>query len=180
MLPIILIVLSAIAAIVVLFLLVVAFQPSEFRVERKATMVASPEVVFGYVNNFHKWNDWSPWAKLDPTSKETYDGPASGTGAKFAWDGNKEVGQGRMTIKESRPSDMIRIKLEFIKPFTCTNTAEFTFQPQGNQTLVTWGMTGHNNFMGKAFGLFMNMDKLIGGDFEKGLASLKTLAEANG
>jgi Polyketide cyclase / dehydrase and lipid transport len=178
MFPIALIVLAVIAAIVILFLIVVAMQPSQFRVERKATIAAPPAVVFRHVNSFHKWNDWSPWAKLDPSAKNSYDGPEAGTGAKFAWQGNNKVGQGQMTILESRPSDLIRIKLEFIRPFTCTNAAEFTFRPEGNQTAVTWAMTGTNNFMAKAFGLFMNMDKMVGGDFEKGLASLKSLAEA--
>lgn len=178
LLQIVLIVLVVLAVILVLLLIVVALQPSQFRIERKATIVAPPAVVFGQVNSFRKWNDWSPWAKLDPTAKNSYDGPEAGVGAKFAWEGNNKVGQGKMTILESRPSDLIRIKLEFIKPFAATNTAEFTFQPQGSETLVTWAMTGQNNFMGKAFGLIMNMDRMVGADFEKGLASMKSLAEA--
>lgn len=178
MLQIALIILAIIAVILILFLIVVALQPSKFRVERKATIAAPPAIVFGQVNSFHKWNDWSPWAKLDPNAKDSYDGPEEGTGAKFAWEGNKQVGQGRMTIMESRPSELIRIKLEFLKPFACTNTAEFTFEPQGDQTTITWAMTGEKNFMSKAFCMFMNMDKMVGGDFEKGLASMKSLAEA--
>lgn len=177
MLQIVLIVLAVIALIVVLFLIVVALQPSKFRVERKTSIAASPAVVFGQVNSFRKWNDWSPWAKLDPTAKNSFDGPESGVGAKFSWEGNNKVGQGRMTILESSPSELIRIKLEFVKPFACTNTAEFTFRPEGNQTVVTWAMTGENNFMGKAFCMFMNMDKMVGGDFEKGLASMKAISE---
>ena len=177
MLQIALIVLAVIAVILILFLIVVALQPSKFRVERKATIAAPPDVVFDHVNSFHKWNDWSPWAKLDPNAKDSYDGPEAGVGAKFAWDGNKQVGQGRMTIMESRPSKLIRIKLEFLKPFSCTNMAEFTLEPQGNQTLITWAMTGEKNFMSKAFCMFMNMDKMVGSDFEKGLASMKSLAE---
>ena len=177
MLPIALIVLAVIAAIVVLFVLVVALRPAQFRIERSAKIAAPPAAVFAQVNDFHNWNAWSPWAKLDLAMKETYDGAAAGVGAKYAWNGNNKVGQGRMTIMESSPNSLIRTKLEFIKPFTCTNIGEFTFQPEGNQTAVTWAMTGTNNFMAKAFGLFMNMDNMIGGDFEKGLASLKLLTE---
>jgi hypothetical protein len=109
--------------------------------------------------------------------KQAYEGAAAGTGAVYTWVGNKEVGEGRMTITESRPNDLIRIKLEFFKPFAATNTAEFTFKPEGNQTAVTWSMTGDNNFIAKAVHLFMNMDKMIGGQFEKGLASMKSLVE---
>jgi hypothetical protein len=114
---------------------------------------------------------------MDPVCKNTFEGAAAGTGAIFIWAGNKKVGEGRMTITESRPSELIRIKLEFLKPFKATNTAEFTFKSQGNQTLVTWSMSGKNNFMGKAFGLFVNCDKMVGGDFEKGLAAMKSVAE---
>ena len=110
--------------------------------------------------------------------KQTYEGAPAGTGAIYSWVGNKEVGEGRMTMTESRPSDLIRIKLEFFKPFAATNIAEFTFKPEGNQTAVTWSMTGENNFMAKAIHLFMNMDKMIGGQFEKGLAQIKSLVEA--
>src|SRR5262249_17084650 len=120
----------------------------------------------------------SPWEKLDPQLKRTFDGAAAGTGAIYSWLGNKKVGEGRMTIMESRPSDLIRIKLEFLKPFKATNTAEFTFQPQGEQTLVTWSMFGTKNFIIKAFGLLMNMDKLVGGDFERGLTNMKSVVEA--
>ncbi len=177
MLPTILI---AVAVIVVVFVIVVATRPDDFRVTRSATIAASPAVVFEQVNDFHKWDAWSPWAKLDPTCKNTFNGASAGVGAGFAWAGNKKVGEGRMTITESQPNNLIRIKLEFLKPFKATNTAEFTFTPQGNQTLVTWNMFGKNNFMSKAFGLFVNCDKMIGGDFEKGLAQLKAVAEASG
>jgi hypothetical protein len=129
------------------------------------------------VNDFHNWTAWSPWAKLDPAMKQTYEGAPAGTGAVSTWAGNKDVGEGRMTIIESRPSELIRIKLEFFKPFAATNTAEFTFKPAGDQTAVTWSMAGEKNFMAKAFGLFMNMDKMIGDDFEKGLANLKSVTE---
>jgi hypothetical protein len=173
-----LIALAVLAAVLVLFLIVVAMQPSQFRIERKGKITAPPAIVFGHVNDLHKWTSWSPWEKLDPELKRTYDGAAAGTGAQYAWSGNNKVGQGKMTIVESRPSELIRIQLEFIRPFTATNISEFTFQQEGNKTNVTWSMTGTNNFMAKAFGLLMNMDKLVGSDFEKGLAGMKAVAEA--
>lgn len=172
------IILTTLAVIVVVFVVVVALQPAEFRVARSATMSAQAPVVFAQVNDLHKWEAWSPWAKRDPAMKQTYDGAPAGVGAITAWTGNKEVGAGRMTITESRPGELIRIRLEFFKPFTATNTAEFAFKPEGNQTAVTWSMAGTNNFMAKAVGLFMNMDKMVGGDFDKGLASMKAVVEA--
>jgi len=172
------IILISLAAIVVVFLVVVAMQPSEFRVSRSVTIVAPPPAVFAQVNDFHKWEAWNPWGKIDPAMKQSYEGAPAGTGAIYTWIGNKEVGEGRMTITESRPSDLIRIKLEFMKPFQATNTADFTFKAEGDQTTVTWAMFGTNNFTAKAFGLFMNMDKMIGGRFEKGLGSMKSIVEA--
>ena len=171
-------ILIALTVIVVVFVVIVALQPSEFRVVRNATISAPAPALFAQVNDFHKWEAWNPWGKLDPTMKQTYEGAPAGTGAIYTWSGNNEVGEGRMTITESRPSDLIRIKLEFFKPFAATNTAEFTFKPEGNQTAVTWSMTGNNNFMAKAVHLFMNMDKMVGGQFEKGLAQMGSVVEA--
>jgi hypothetical protein len=171
-------ILIALAIIVIVLIVIVALQPSEFRVARSANMSALPPEVFTQVNDFHKWEAWNPWGKVDPAMKQTYDGAPAGTGATYSWSGNKEVGEGRMTITESRPNDLIRIKLEFFKPFAANNTAEFTFKPEGNQTMVTWSMFGQNNFMAKAVHLFMNMDKMIGGQFEKGLAQMKSVVEA--
>jgi len=171
-------ILIALAAIVVVFLVVVAMQPSEFRIERTANISAPAAAVFAQVNDFHKWEAWSPWEKLDPAMKKSFEGAPAGAGAIYAWVGNSEVGEGRMTITESRPNELIGIKLEFLKPFAATNTTEFTFKAEGDQTAVRWSMFGKNNFMSKAFGLFMNMDKMIGSDFEKGLAGLKTLVES--
>ena len=171
-------ILIGLVVIVVVFVVIVALQPSEFRVARTATISAPPPAVFAQVNDFHKWAAWNPWGKIDPAMKQAYEGAPAGTGAIYTWTGNNEVGEGRMTITESRPSDLIRIKLEFFKPFAATNTAEFTFKPEGNQTAVTWSMTGQNNFMAKAVHLFMNMDKMVGGQFEQGLASMKSLVEA--
>ena len=171
-------ILIGLAVVLVVLVVIIALQPSHYRVERSATMNAPATVVFAQVNDFHKWNAWSPWAKIDPAMKQTFEGAPAGTGAVYAWSGNKDVGEGRMTISESHPSDLIKIKLEFIRPFAATNATDFIFKPQGDQTAVTWTMSGDNNFIGKAFSLFMNMDKMVGGDFEKGLAQLKSVAEA--
>jgi hypothetical protein len=171
-------ILIAIAAIITLLVIVVAMQPTEFHVERSATISAPAPVVFAQVNDFHNWEAWSPWAKLDPAMKKTYEGASAGTGAISTWAGNIQVGEGRATITESRPSDLIRIKLEYVKPFAAVNTAEFTFKPEGDQTAVTWKLFGTKNFISKAIGLFMDMDKMVGGQFEKGLAQLKSIVEA--
>jgi hypothetical protein len=172
-------ILITIAAIIVLFVIIVATRPGEFRITRTAAMAAPATTVFAQVNDFHKWNAWSPWAKMDPACRNTYDGADAGVGAGFAWDGNKKVGAGSMRILESRPNDFIRIRIEFLKPFKAVNTVEFIFQAQDAQTLVTWSMIGQKNFMSKAVGLFMDCDKMVGDDFEKGLAAMKLLAEAH-
>jgi uncharacterized protein YndB with AHSA1/START domain len=176
MLPILL----AIAFIAIIFIVVIAGQPDEFKLSRATTISAPPEKIFQHVNDLHKWEAWSPWAKLDPHAKNSFEGAASGTGAAMAWDGNKKVGAGKMTITESRPSELIRFRLEFIRPFKATNAAEFTFRPEGGQTAVNWTMTGQSNFFFKVFGLFMNCDDMAGKDFEKGLAAMKSVAEAAG
>jgi uncharacterized protein YndB with AHSA1/START domain len=158
--------------------MVVALQPSQFSITRSATIAAPPETVFVLVNDLHKWEAWSPWAKLDPNAKNSYEGPPAGLGAALAWSGNKQVGEGRMTITESRPHELIRFQLEFLKPFKANHTAEFTFKLEHQHTTVTWNMAGHSNFISKAMGLFMNCDKMVGGRFEEGLAQMKLLAEA--
>jgi hypothetical protein len=171
-------ILIALAAIAVVFVGYVAMQPSEFRVVRTVTVSAPTPDVFAQVNNFHHWQGWSPWAKLDPAAKATFGGPPAGPGAVFMWAGNDKVGEGRMTLTESHPSDLVKIKVEFVKPFEGANTTEFTFRPQGDQTAVTWSMAGRNNFVAKALCLFMNMDRMIGRDMESGLAQLKSVVEA--
>jgi hypothetical protein len=163
--------------ILVICVVVVAMQPAHYHVERSATMNAPALAVFNQVNDFHKWDAWSPWAKIDPNMKTNYEGAPAGNGAVYSWVGNSDVGEGRMTITDSKPGELIKIKLEFIKPFAATNATVFNFKPQGNQTAVTWTMDGDNNFVGKAMCLFMSMDKMVGGDFEKGLAQMKTVAE---
>jgi Polyketide cyclase / dehydrase and lipid transport len=172
------IILIALAVIVAVFVVVVALQPAEFRVARSATMSAPAPVVFAQVNELRKWEAWNPWQKIDPAMKLTFAGPPAGNGASYSWVGNNQVGEGRLTITESRPSDLVRIKLEFLKPFAATNTAAFTFKPEGNQTSVTWSMEGRNNFMAKAINLCMNMDKMVGAQFEKGLADMKSVVES--
>ena len=168
---------GTIAALAVVFAIVVSMRPAEFRISRSAKMSAPPAAVFAQVNDYHNWDAWSPWAKLDPNAKVTYEGPTSGTGAIFSWSGNDKVGAGRQTIIESRPDELIQIKLDFEKPFKATSMAEFTFKPEGEHTLVTWSMSGKNDFMGKAVSLFMDCDKMVGGEFEKGLASMKSIVE---
>src|SRR6266850_3390384 len=171
-------ILIAVGIIVVVFVIIVAMQPADYRIVRSASVSAPAPAVFAQVNDFHNWEAWSPWAKRDPAMKQTYEGAAAGTGAIYMWAGNKEVGEGRMTLTESRPSELIKINLEFIKPFASTCTSEFTFKPEGEQTGVSWSMAGKNNFIAKAFCMFMNMDKMVGGDFEKGLAKMKSVVES--
>lgn len=169
--------LAVVAALIVVFVIVVAMQPSTFRISRSATMSAPAATVFPHVNELKKWQPWSPWMKLDPNAKSTFEGPEGGKGAVMTWAGNNEVGEGKMTIIESRPNELVRFRLEFYKPMAGTSEAEFTFKPGGNQTTVTWSMSGTNNFIGRAMCMVMNMDKMVGGQFENGLASLKSLVE---
>ncbi|QSQ13180.1 SRPBCC family protein [Myxococcus landrumensis] len=171
-------ILVGLAAVILILVGVIATRPSEFSISRTATLPAPIDVVFAQVNDFHQWPAWSPWGKLDPNMKSTYTGAESGTGAVNSWTGNDQVGEGRMTIEESRPNEFVRIKLEFIKPFTVTNTSTFAFKAAQGGTEVTWTMSGHNNFVSKAFSLVMDMDKMIGKDFETGFANLKPVVEA--
>ena len=144
----------------------------------RAILVAAPaEAVFPHVNTLRQWEEWSPWAGLDPRTVTTYSGPAEGAGASFAWDGGMKSGKGRMTILESQSPQFVRINLEFEKPMKGTNQVEFTFVPENGGTRVTWTMSGKNRFMAKLVGIFVGCDKMVGGMFEKGLASLKAVAE---
>ena len=171
-------ILISLAVIIVALAVFVAMQPDDFRVTRSATVSAPAAAVFAQVNDLHKWEAWNPWQKKDPAMKLTFAGPPAGPGASYSWAGNNEVGEGRLTITESRPGELVRLKLEFMKPFTATNTANFTFKPEGDKTAVTWSMEGKNNYLAKALHLVMNMDNMVGGDFEKGLADMKVAAEA--
>ena len=165
------------ALLIVIFIIAVWARPSQFRIARAGTIDAPSPLVHANIDDFHRWQAWSPWAKLDPTAKNSYDGPSSGTGAGFGWDGNGKVGAGHMTIVASLPH-RITIRLDFFRPFKATNTAEFTITAVGAQTQVTWAMSGHAPFMLKAMCLlFFDQDKLIGTMFEQGLANLKTISE---
>ena len=170
-----LLILIILAVIVVLVL--ASRKPNSFRVERKVTIHAEPAAIFAYINDFHQWTQWSPWENVDPNLTRSYSGPDVGVGTHYAWLGNKNVGQGNMTILESAPHSFIKIVLQFIKPFAANNTAEFTFTPQGDKTEVSWAMYGPSPLMSKIMSLFMNMDKMIGTQFETGLTNLKNVAE---
>ncbi len=171
-------ILIGLAVIIAVVAVTVAMQPDDFRVTRSATVSAPAAAVFAQVNDLQKWEAWNPWQKKDPAMKLTFSGPPAGPGASYSWAGNNEVGEGRLTITESRPGKLVRLKLEFMKPFSATNTAEFTFKPEGERTNVTWAMQGNNNFFAKALHLVMNMDKMVGGEFEKGLVDMKAAVEA--
>ena len=170
----------ALTVVVLLAILaiVIATRPAEYRVSRSQSIDAPANGVYAQVADFHRWKAWSPWEKLDPSMQTEYAGEAGTPGASYAWKGNDKVGEGRMTIIDARPGQLIAIKLEFIKPFASVATTRFDFTPQGGTTQVTWTMDGHNDFAGKAFSLVMDMDKMVGGDFERGLSQLKTVAEA--
>jgi uncharacterized protein YndB with AHSA1/START domain len=168
-----LVVVLAIAVILILALT----KPSTFRVERSVTINASPEKVAALINDFHQWDAWSPWAKLDPAMKTTYSGSPSGPGAVYEWEGNSKVGKGRMEILSVEPAKT-SIKLDFLKPFEGHNITDFVLTPQGSATRVDWIMNGPMDlFPGKLMSVFTTMDKMIGPDFDKGLAELKATAE---
>lgn len=170
-------ILLGLTAVIALVLAAAALQPADFKVERTATIAAPAERIFAEVSDFHRWDAWSPWAKLDPEMKTHFEGPTGGVGAIYTWTGNSKVGEGRMTVAELAPGTLIRIKLEFLKPFVATNMTEFAFKGAGAQTEVVWTMTGTKNFVSKLMGLFMSMDKMVGKDFEKGLTQLKAAVE---
>ncbi len=172
------IVLIILAGAIGVLLAIIAWQPSTFHIARSIAIRASAPAIFSQVNNLRNWQAWSPWEGIDPSMKRVYDGEASGTGAVYSWAGNPQIGEGRMTITESRPHELVRIRLEFIKPFAATHTAEFLLEPEGNNTTVTWTMSGTNSFVAKGISFFMNMDKMIGGQFEKGLQQLASVVEA--
>ena len=163
-------------AIAIIFILA-ATKPDRFNFQRATTIKAPPEKIFSLINDFHQWGTWSPYENKDPAMKRSYSGAASGQGAVYAWEGNKNVGSGRMEIMEATAPSKIVIKLDFFTPFEAHNTAEFTMLPQGDATNLTWLMHGPLPFMGKIMHVFINMDNMIGKDFEAGLANLKRLTE---
>jgi Polyketide cyclase / dehydrase and lipid transport len=173
----IVIILALLVVIVVALLGYAATKPNTVSYTRSTRINAPPEKIAALINDFKKWQAWSPWEKKDPNLKRTFSGNPSGVGSVYAWEGNKNVGSGRMEILESTLKN-IRIKLDFITPFKASNTADFTFIPQGGATDVNWVMTGENLFIGKVMSVFMDFDKMIGKDFEAGLAAMKAAAES--
>jgi uncharacterized protein YndB with AHSA1/START domain len=169
--------LVALVILVVALLAFAATRPDTFRVQRTKSIKAPPEKIFAFINDFHSWGAWSPYEKLDPAMKRTYSGAANGKAAVYEWEGNSEVGAGRMEITESSPPSRVGIKLDFTRPFQSHNFAEFTLEPGGDSTKVTWAMHGPNLFVGKVMGIFFDMDNMIGKDFETGLVNLETIAE---
>lgn len=171
-------ILLSLAVVIVVFLIVVATRPADFRVERSATIAASPSALFEQVNDHRKFAVWNPFMKLDPNVKNTYSGPDSGVGAVCSWDGNSDIGAGSATITESKPGELVRQRMDWKRPMEGVATVDFTFKPEGDKTVVTWAMYGKNGFMGKAVSLFMDCDKMVGPQFEKGLAELGKVAAA--
>ena len=167
----------ALGALVVVFLIVVATRPATFEVKRSLLINAPADVVYAQISDFHAWGGWSPWDHLDPNMKRTYGDVASGVGASYHWVGNKDVGEGNMKITEAKPGEHVGIDLDFITPFEAHNRTDIDLVKTGEGTMVIWLMSGKNNFGAKAASLFMNMDKMVGGDFEKGLAAMKTISE---
>jgi uncharacterized protein YndB with AHSA1/START domain len=174
MLKTILIVIALLVAGVLIF---AATKPDVFRVERKTLIQAPPEKVFALINDFKQWGPWSPWEKKDPAMKRSFSANSAGQGATYAWQGNKDVGQGSMEIIESVTPSRIRLKLDFIQPFEAHNVVTFTLAPRGKGTGISWAMEGPVPYFAKIIHVFINMDAMVGRDFEAGLASLKTLAE---
>ena len=171
-------ILIGLVALVIVFLIVVAVQPADFKVTRSATLAAAPAALFEQVNDHHKFVVWNPFLKLDPNVKNTFSGPDSGVGAVCSWDGNSDIGAGSSTIIESKPGELVRCRMDWKRPMEATSTVDFTFKPEGDKTVVTWSMYGRNGFMGKAVSLFMNCDKMVGPQFEQGLANLGTVVSA--
>ena len=165
-------ILLGLAVIIVVFLILVALRSPDYRVERSATIAAKPPPLFEQVNDHHKFTVWNPFLKLDPNVKVTYSGPDSGVGATCSWDGNSKIGAGSATITESQPGVLVRERMDWLRPMTGTATAEFTFKPDGDSTVVTWAMYGKNGYLGKLMTLFMSCDKMVGPQFEQGLADL--------
>ena len=166
-----------IVVLIAAVLILAATGPDTFRVQRAASIKAPPERIFSLINDFHRWDAWSPWEKKDPAMKRTFGAATSGKGAVYAWDGNKDVGQGRMEVAESVPPSKVAIKLDFVKPFEAHNRVEFTLEPKGDATNVVWTMQGDTPYFAKIIHVFINMDSMVGKDFEAGLASLKAIAE---
>lgn len=167
----------ALAIIFVVLAVVIAMQPKDFTISRSIVVNAPAEAAFSVVNDLHRWDDWSPWSKRDPQMSKEFSGSPAGVGATYAWKGNKEVGEGHQTITLSKPNELVEIALHFDKPFQGDNVVDFSFAPEGQGTKVTWTMHGPSNFISKFFVMTGMMDKMMGKDFDEGLAGLKALAE---
>jgi Polyketide cyclase / dehydrase and lipid transport len=168
-------------AVLVLIFAAIAFiatRPTNFRIQRSAQINAPGDVVFSIINDLRQWGQWSPYDKRDPNMKKTFAGPSAGPGAIYSWNGNNQVGEGRLTILESKPGELVSMRLEFSRPFKANNHVDFRLVPTEGGTRVSWIMDGKNNFMHKAMSVIMNMDKMVGTDFEQGLANLNTVAQA--
>ena len=166
-----------VVALIAAILVYAATLPDNFQVQRMTSIKAPPEKIFPLIEDFRRWDAWSPWEKLDPAMKRTFSGPATGKGAAYAWEGNSKVGEGRMEIVDTAPPSTVRIKLDFVKPLEGHNMAVFTLEPNGDTTNVTWAMDGSPPYIAKVIGVFLSMDKFIGKDFETGLANMKSVAE---
>ncbi len=166
-----------VVVLIVALLVFAATKPDIFRVQRSASINAPPEKIFALINDFHSWGAWSPYEKLDPTMKRTYSGAAHGKGSVYEWEGSGKVGVGRMEISETSPPSKVTLALDFVKPFKAHNIVDFTLEPIGDSTNVTWAMHGRTPYMAKMMHIFFDMDSMIGKDFEAGLANLKAIAE---
>jgi hypothetical protein len=169
-------ILLGLVVVIVLFLAFVATRSADYRASRSLVIAAPPDVLFGWVNNHRRFNEWNPWLKLDPNVKNTYSGPDAGVGAACSWDGDSNIGAGTATITESKPGELVRMRMEWKRPMEGVGTVEFTFKPEGDKTAVTWLMYGKNGFMGKLVSVFIDCDAMVGPKFEEGLASLAAVA----
>jgi uncharacterized protein YndB with AHSA1/START domain len=166
-----------VVVLVVVLVVFIATRPDSFRIQRSARINAPPETLFALITDLRGWVAWSPWEKIDPELKRTYSGAPSGPGAVYAWEGNRKIGRGRMEITQTSPPSRVLIKLDFLAPLEAHNTAEFTLRPDGDSTLVTWAMYGPNTLLGKLMSLVFSMERMVGTQFESGLANLKAVAE---
>jgi len=169
--------LALVAGVIAVILVLATTKPATFQVSRTATYKALPDSIWPYLDDFHNWRAWSPWERMDTSMTRTYSGAPSGVGAVYAWSGNKDVGTGQMKITAAEPASSLTIALDFLSPFEAHNTATFVLAPSGDSTTVTWTMTGPNTYVSKLMSVFVSMDKMVGPDFEAGLANLKTVVE---
>jgi hypothetical protein len=170
-------ILLGLAGLIVIILLIAAFKSPDFRVERSLTIAAPPEALFGWFNSPKKFDEFNPWLKIDPSAKTEYTGPEAGVGAVASWVG-KETGEGKATIIESKPNELVRLRMDWIAPMEGVSTVDYTFKPEGDKTTVSWAMYGKSNFVGRLFSVFMDCDSMCGPQFEKGLAEVAKMATA--